>query len=225
MELNPKRRKKVLLVIFGLVSIAIILALIAPEEATLGSYIKLIYIHAAVTWVGMLMFATSGVLALLSMARMLVSRKYKDSSAKDALVDWSSASQSTALHFWATSVLIGSTAAYLTWGPDFWSMEPRLPVALFILVLSFAVYQLGQIVTDKMMRAALNLGLPSFATLLLLVTGKLVHPNNAFAKSGSFEIKLFAGLITLVFIIVAATSTVLFNAKLKRDSAEVELVG
>lgn len=225
MELNPRRRRKVLLVTFGLILIAIILALIAPEEKTLGSYIRLIYVHAAVMWVGMLMLILSGLLALLSIVRALLSRRPKNPLAKDALVDWSSASQLTAIHFWLASISIGSIAAYLTWGSHFWSMEPRLHVTLFILILSFAIHKLGQMVSDKLMRGVLNLSLPVSAILLLTATGKLVHPNSAFARSDSFEIKLFAGIITLVFIIVAVSSTMLFSAKLRGRRAEVGIAG
>jgi len=219
MEFNPRRRRTVLSVTFGLILIAVILALIAPEEATLGSYIKLIYIHAAVTWVGMVMFVASGLLALLFLLSKLASGKSKGvsgPSARDSLVTWSSASQATAIIFWLTSVSIGSFAAYLTWGGSWWE-EPRLRVALFILVLAVAMYQLGRMLSDKLTRAVLNLSLPASAALLLFATGKLVHPNNAFAKSDSFEIKLFAGLIALVFVFVAINSTILFNIKLRGE--------
>lgn len=216
MEFNPRRRKTVLFVTFGLILLAIILALFAPEEETLGSYIKLIYIHAAVTWIGLVMFAVSGLLAMAYVINNLLLRRSKE---KENVVDWSSASQTTASIFWLASVTIGSITAYFTWGNSFW-MEPRLRVALFILVLAFAVYQAGQMVSNTLLRAVLNLGLPVSIVLFLSSTGKLVHPNNAFARSDSPEIKLFAGLITLVFLTVAVNSTVLFKDRLRTLRAD-----
>lgn len=203
MEFNPKKRKQALLAIFGLILLAITLALVAPEEETLGSIIKLIYIHAATTWVGLLMFAISGVLALL----FFVGRKSQAN-----ILSWSSASQLTATIFWMGHVTLGSVAAYLSWGPGWW-VEPRLRVALFILVLSFTAFQVRKTINSKAQAALLNLSLPVAAFGFLAATGKLVHPDNAFAKSDSAEIKLFAGLITVVFLAVSYLSTRLLFKK------------
>jgi len=221
MEFNPRRRKTVLFVTFGLILLAIILALIAPEEKTLGSYIKLIYIHAAVTWVGLAMFAASGLVALAYIINKLLIRT---STLKESVVNWSSASQATATVFWLASVTVGSVTAYFTWGSSFW-VEPRLQVALFILVLAFAVYQAGQMVSSRLLRAVLNLGLPVSVVLFLSATGKLVHPNNAFARSDSSEIKLFAGLITLVFLTVAINTTILLKDRLQAPRADAGSAG
>jgi hypothetical protein len=215
MVLNPKRRRKVLFVTFGLIILAIILALVAPEEKTLGSYIKLIYVHAAVTWVGMLMFVVSGVLALAALVLTPLLRNKTSRMDEARIVDWSSAAQRTAIDFWATSVIVGSIAAYFTWGSMFLQMEPRIQVALFILILGFAVSLLGEMFSARAMRAVLNLALPVSGVVLLSITGKLVHPNNAFSNSESFEIKLFAGLIAFVFLIVAINSTVIFNSRFR----------
>jgi len=220
MVLNPKRRRKVLFVTLGLIILAVILALVAPEEKTLGGYIKLIYIHAAVTWVGMLMFVVSGVLALAALVLTPFPRNISSKVDDTSIVDWSSAAQRTAIDFWATSVIVGSIAAYFTWGSLFLRMEPRIQVALFILILGFAISLLGEMFSAGAVRAALNLALPVSGVLLLSSTGKLVHPNNAFSNSESFEIKLFAGLIAFVFLIVAINSTVIFNSRFRERCSD-----
>ncbi|MEW5707208.1 MAG: cytochrome c biogenesis protein CcsA [Actinomycetota bacterium] len=219
---NSKRRIKVLLVTFGLVLLAVILAFIAPEEKTLGSYIRLIYIHAAVTWVGLALFAASGLLGVLYFIVFLVQSKSKAEQARDVLIRWSSASQSTAIIFWTASVVLGSFAASLTWGGNWW-IEPRLRIAAFILVLALVFYQLRLTIADKRIWAGLNFSLPAVALILLKTTGKLVHPNNAFAKSDSIEIKVFAALITLVFIAVAFNIMRWSVTKLKDDKEQLAL--
>ncbi|MEW6172465.1 MAG: cytochrome c biogenesis protein CcsA [Bacillota bacterium] len=204
---NP--RKKSFLALLALILSAVVLALIAPEEKTLGQYIRLIYIHAAVTWVGLSMFAVSGVFALLSFMAALAPEKEKAQKAKDLLIDLSSAGQSTAIVFWTASAALGSVAAYLTWGGNWW-IEPRIKVALFILILALFIYQLRQMTGKKFLIAGLNLSLPLLILLLLSVTGKLVHPHNAFTQSDSIRMKLFAALITLVFVVAAANCLYLF---------------
>lgn len=222
MAFNAKRRKRVLIISFGLVLLAIILAFIAPEERTLGSYIRLIYIHAAVTWVGLALFAISGLLALVYFLTFLFPKKTETRKVKDIIVNWSSASQSTAIIFWTVSVSIGSITAYLTWGGNWW-IEPRLRIAVFILVAALVVFQLRQIMSGRSTHAGLNLGLPVSALFLLATTGKLVHPNNAFAKSDSIEMKIYAGLITLIFIVVAANFSRVFVSKMEDSKADIEV--
>ncbi|NCO65184.1 cytochrome c biogenesis protein CcsA [Candidatus Aquicultor secundus] len=219
MELNPGRRKTALLITFGLIILAIVLALVAPEEKTLGNYIRLIYIHAAVTWVGMAMFAISGLLSLFYFAG-LITRSGPLAKKTTNVLHLSSASQSTAILFWTASVIMGSYAASLTWGGRWWT-EPRLRVAVIILLMAIVAFILRLIVQSAPVRAGINLGLPVISVLLLTKTGKLVHPNNAFARSDSFQIKLFVGLITLVFIVVAINVTRLFIAGFKDKEARV----
>lgn len=222
MEINPRTSKKALLATFGLILLAIVLAFFAPEEKTLGSYIRLIYIHAAVTMVGLVMFAVSGLLGVVYFVGLLAAKNPIINKFAGRIVTWSSSSQLTAILFWTASVSLGSISAYLTWGGSWW-VEPRLRVALFILVLGFVIYQLRQMVEDKALRAGLNISLPAISVLMLTTTGKLVHPNNAFAKSDSVEIKLFAALITLVFAIVAVILTQIFSKSEQRSNASVEL--
>lgn len=222
MELNPGRRKKALLITFGLIILAIVLALVAPEEKTLGNYIRLIYIHAAVTWVGLGMFAISGFLGLLYFAGLLVQNNALAKKVTGVLT-LSSASQSTAILFWAASVTMGSYAASLTWGGRWWT-EPRLRVAIIILLMAIVAFILRLVTQSAPVQAGINFALPIISVLLLVKTGKLVHPNNAFAASDSFQMKLFVGLITLVFVIVAINVTRLFIAGLKDKEVSVELV-
>ncbi|WP_461373275.1 hypothetical protein [Candidatus Aquicultor sp.] len=222
MELNPGRRKTALLITFGLIILAIVLALVAPEEKTLGNYIRLIYIHAAVTWVGMAMFAISGLLGLFYFAGLLT-RSGRLAEKTSSILAISSASQSTAVLFWFTHITIGAYAASLTWGGRWWT-EPRLRVSSIILLMAVVAYLLRLVTESKSLQAGINLGLPVVSVLLLTMTGKLVHPNNAFANSDSSQIKLFAGLITLVFVPVAINVTRLFIAGLKDKEARIKLV-
>ncbi|MHB0977092.1 MAG: hypothetical protein ACYC1U_07840 [Candidatus Aquicultorales bacterium] len=178
--------------IFAFIALALELALIAPQEQILGGYIRLIYIHAAVTWVGLILFVAAFVAGVVY---LVAPRLVK--------VNWAEAVFGNAMFFWAASTVIGTIAAYLTWG-DAWYMEPRTRMALIILVLALVAFISGPMVQNDKLRIGMQAAVPVVVYLLLLVTGKLVHPNNAFVKSDSIELKLFALIITIVFAGVAA---------------------
>jgi len=54
----PDKTRKFLISIFGLLALAIIVALLSPADATLGNIAKFIYVHAALSWaaVGFLVY-------------------------------------------------------------------------------------------------------------------------------------------------------------------------
>jgi hypothetical protein len=213
-------RQHAIPVTIGLLLLAVVLALIAPEEKILGSAIKIIYVHAAVTWVGLASFILSGIFALL----YFFTNSNKDNAgetAKSRMLYRSSGIQLNAIIFWTASVTIGSIAAYITWGGNWW-IEPRLKMAVYILAIAIVVYQVRELVKSEVAKAAVNLALPASVFTLLAVTGKLVHPNNAFAKSGDVTIKIFAGLITIVFICVAFNITPLFISKARREASQTD---
>jgi hypothetical protein len=190
------------------------------KRQTLGSAIKIIYVHAAVTWIGLASFVLSGIFALL----YFLTSSNKNSTggtAKSTMLYRSSGIQLNAIIFWTASVTIGSIAAYITWGGNWW-IEPRLKMAVYILAIAIVVYQVRELVKGEAMKAAVNLALPASVFTLLAVTGKLVHPNNAFAKSGDVTIKLFAGLITIVFACIAFNITPLFISKARRGASQTD---
>lgn len=177
--------------IFAFISLAVTLALVAPQERILGGYIRLIYIHAAVTWVALALFAAS----FISGATHLP-------AAEKAPARWADAFFGNALYFWGASSFIGSIAAYLTWG-EAWYLEPRTRMAFIILALALVVFTAGPMIKREVLRVALQTAVSAVIFLMLALTGKLVHPNNAFLKSDSLEIKIFALVIMLVFAGVA----------------------
>lgn len=207
MALDPKRRIKALSATFGLIILAVTLAFFAPEEKTLGSNIRLIYLHAAVTWVGLILFIASGLLGLLYFVGSIFPGE--GSRFKNSMANWSSAGQTTATLFWVAHLTLGAIGAYIIWGGTWWD-EPRLKIAALILLMAIVTLLIRLMVENKSLWAGLNLTFPILTYLLLWKTGKLFHPDNAFAASDSFSIKLFAALITLTFILVAITAMRLF---------------
>jgi hypothetical protein len=220
MDLKSRMRQYAIPVTIGLLLLAVALALVAPEEKTLGSAIKIIYVHAALTWVGLVSFALSGIFALL----YFLTSSGKDNAGettKSKMLYRSSGIQLNAIAFWTVSVVTGSIAARITWGGNWW-IEPRLKMAVYILAIAVVIYQVRELVKSEAIKAAVNLALPASVFTLLAVTGKLVHPNNAFAKSEDVTIKLFAGLITIVFACIAFNITPLFISRARRGASQTD---
>ncbi len=106
-----------------LITLALIVgaAFLAPIEKTLGSNIRLIYVHAAWVWTGKLAFGLSAIAGLLAL--VFFTRK--------KLVHLSRAIAYTALFFWLTYLPMSLIVMQVNWGGFFFD-EPRWRVPLLL---------------------------------------------------------------------------------------------
>ena len=74
-----RSRENIPLFVAGSVLLAVVFAWLAPAEATLGEAVKLVYVHAALMWVGFALSTSGGVAGVAYLFRR-----------KDALIAWSS---------------------------------------------------------------------------------------------------------------------------------------
>lgn len=84
--------------------LAILLIMLAPEDKTLGSMQKLIYLHGALIVTGLFLFSTAGLIALISL--------FRSSSTLSFLF----AFEKTAIIFWVAATIVGDVASQLVWG-------------------------------------------------------------------------------------------------------------
>jgi hypothetical protein len=145
----------------------VLVVLVAPDERTLGGAIKLVYVHVALTWTGLLGFAVAG---LLGAYELLARRPWA--------VRWTTSVGDVALAFFGLSVLSSLLAARLTWGGVFWS-EPRLQAALSVLAVGVILRVLAGWVSIPHAAAAAHLGLAGFAAWFLPRTPLVLHPGQA----------------------------------------------
>lgn len=194
-----------------LFAVAIALDMLAPAEQTLGDYVKLVYVHAAITWVGLLLFAA---MAFASGAELI------GSGARASR--WSHATLVAALTFWTGSIVLGLVNMQLIWGGILWA-EPKFLMALMVFLLSLAVYQASANILRSRYVAFLRFALGVSVWTTLLFTGRLFHPGNAITRSDSAEIKIYVFLVTMAFLGIAIEQ-VRFVAKAKRsrEATEVE---
>jgi heme exporter protein C len=122
---------------------AVILAicLVAPTEATMGHAQRIVYVHVAVAWLGLLGFLVTAVTGLVYLVR------------RDLAWDhWSQAAAELGWLCGGLTLVTGSLWAHTAWGV-WWTWDPRLTTA-FILWAIYSAYLIVRTGIDDPCRRA-----------------------------------------------------------------------
>jgi len=184
-------RENTPLFIAAAVALAAGLAWLSPAEATLGNAVKLVYVHAALMWVGFGLLTLGG----LAGATFLLWRK-------EALILWSTGCSVMGLALLIGTGILGTVTAKITWGAVFWT-EPRLMMLGQILLVGLAAFFSFRLSGSKVVAGVANLCLAIVAWVLVLRTEKVIHPDSPIFASDSAAIKIFPLLITVMIAIAA----------------------
>ncbi|MCX9028667.1 MAG: hypothetical protein OIN86_10890 [Candidatus Methanoperedens sp.] len=185
--MSPISRRFSLNIIFSILALLFLIA-VAPNDKQLGSILKVIYLHGAVTLTGILLFCAVGAVSLLSLFR-------KEKSSLSLLF----ALEKTAIIFWFASFVLGSISSKLAWGGVLWS-EPRFKATIIILLISVSVYFVSTAIEGSI--KYLGLGLCISVWVLLLNVGRVLHPENPFFASEKL-IQVFFIVITVIFLAIS----------------------
>lgn len=189
--MNLVSRKYIPHTIIAAIVGAVLVSLSAPAEQRLGDTVKLIYLHASITWVALCAFIVAALLGVLALGRR-----------SDKLACWSAATLMTATAFWVAHFVLGLVTMRLAWGGWFWS-EPRIRAGMFILGVSIAATLLAISTEKRWVGPALSLGVLVFIVVLLSATGRVFHPAGAIRESNSLAIK--GSVLVIVALIVTAS--------------------
>jgi hypothetical protein len=189
------------------------LVLLAPTERTLGTGIRVIYVHVALIWTGMLGLIQAGVIGLI----VLLWRQQR-------LVPWLMAVGKVAVGFYALSAVVSMVAQEVNWGAISWR-EPRTVAMLQMLALAVIVLVLASWVKDVRLRGFLFVVLALAIVWSWQVTPLQLHPRDPVGTSSSPAIRLtFYGLFGLCALV--ATWLVFFLVGRERtDEADVLATG
>lgn len=193
------KRFSPLILFFGTVLIIAVLATFGPEEQSLGSNVKIVYLHGAWVLAAELAFAAAALVGLLA----LVLRR-------ERLHRWSAALGRTGIVFWLTYLPLSLWAMQANWNGLFLA-EPRFRLALI-----FAV-------TGTLLQIGLWLihmdWLTSLANLIFFVTLRVVFstasnvmhpPPSPIFNSGLWNIILFFVALNLLAWLAAYFLTRVF---------------
>ncbi|MDX1616907.1 MAG: hypothetical protein R3300_21545 [Candidatus Promineifilaceae bacterium] len=172
------------------VILAAIVLLLAPEEQTLGEGIKIVYVHVAFIWTGMVGLIAAGLLGL-----------FVSVSARRQVEAWNRVLGGVALGAFAIGLLLSGPAASMNWGGVFWR-EPRTLAALQVLAMGMIVQVLILWPLPLRLKGLLHAALVGFMVWSIQSTPLVLHPDDPARASGSLAIR------ATFFILFALTSLV-----------------
>lgn len=172
----------------ALVALGLITA-IAPEERTLGTSVRVVYLHGVWVWTALAAFGLAALFGFYG----LVSRNVKAQS-------WSRALGLTGLAFWITYLPISMWAMQANWNGLFLA-EPRWRLAV-VFAIGGIMLQIGITLLDNLTWASVG-NLVYFLTLIfaLQAAENVMHPPSPITGSDVLMIQFyFFGLLGLCLL-------------------------
>ncbi len=192
----------------GLLALLVLWLLLAPSEARLGSLIKLVYLHGALSRVGLALFTLAGGLGLVA---LLVRRPvwYRGTRAAGT----------AALVVWILYIISSMVVTGLAWGQIVAWNEPRVKAIASILVAAIVVAIASLLVEHRAFAALANLVMGIVPWVVLFQADVIRHPVDPIGGSESTSIQLFYWLIVMSVGGIATTLVAWLWAGLELEAA------
>ena len=177
-------------------------SLLGPRERTLGTTVRLIYVHGAWVWTALMGFAAAGMTGL---AGLMVRRP--------GWLRWAWAWGLSGTFFWITYLPLSLWAMQAAWNGLFLE-EPRwrlgFDFAIIALLLQIALVLFGR----PAWAAAAHVGFAASLFWRLSQTEQVMHPPSPIASSVSAAIRFYFGLLLLLCVLALWQLTRWFAARL-----------
>jgi hypothetical protein len=163
----------------------------APLERTLGSNARIVYLHGAWVWVGLVLFAVSALVGVIGILR-----------GSRVITGWSRALGRTAIVFWITFLPMSLYLMAANWNGLFLD-EPRWRIPFSFAVAGLLI-QMGVSFLGTNWAALANSG---FAIALFSAMGgmdEVLHPVSPILASDAASIQIFFSLILILLLLTAA---------------------
>jgi hypothetical protein len=173
-------------VALGLLGLLAVWVALAPAEARLGNLLKLVYVHGALVWSGLLTFSLAGVLGLVA---LVVHRPvwYRGT--------WAAAR--AALLVWIVYAISSMLVTGLTWGQVIAWNEPRVQASGLILAAALVLVVVARLVNHRDFTALVSVAMGVVPWIVVRQAGVIRHPVDPIGGSGSAAIQGFYWLIVL----------------------------
>ena len=166
------------------------IATLGPEEATLGSNVRVVYLHGAWVWTSLFAFVLA---AVLGMAGLILRGKN--------LHAWSRALGRTGLFFWVTYLPLSLWAMQTNWNGLFLA-EPRWRFAM-IFAITGILLQLGLSFLPVVWSSVSNIVYLITLFAFMTSTENVMHPPGPMLESDFGRIQIFFYALTLLLIFTA----------------------
>jgi hypothetical protein len=176
-----------------------LLALFGPEEQSLGSNVRIVYLHGAWVLAAELAFLAAGLAGLIGLL-----------SKKDSFHNWSAALGRTGILFWVTYLPLSLWAMQANWNGLF-LVEPRFRLALTFAVTG-VLLQLGLWLIDtKWITSLANTVFIIVLRVIFSTADNVMHPPpSPIFNSGNYAIISFFVALILLSLLAAYFMTRIF---------------
>ena len=219
-SLEMLRNRSLPLLAAGLFLLLLIWVAFAPAESRLGNLVKLVYVHGALVWTGLLTFSLAGLLGLVALGV-----RYLGAGARSADITpqderahlrmrtdragvWYRGTESAglaALIIWIVYVISAMMVTGLAWGQVIAWNEPRVRATGLILLAGIVLFVVARFVNHHDFTAAVNLLMGLVPWILVAQADVIRHPVDPIGGSGSAAIQGFYWLILLTVAGLAGT--------------------
>jgi len=153
-----------LLLFFATVVVIALLALLGPEEKSLGSNVRIVYLHGAWVLTAEIAFLASALAGLVGLA-----------ARKDVFHAWSAALGRAGIVFWVTYLPLSMFAMEANWNGLFLA-EPRFRMALTFAVVG-VLLQVGLwIINQKQLTSLANIAFIVALRVIFATAENIMHP-------------------------------------------------
>jgi hypothetical protein len=165
----------------------IILVFYGPAEHSLGTHIRIVYLHGAWVWVSLAAFLLAAIFGVLGLITQ-----------RSPFQAWSKAFGRTGLIFWITYLPLSLLAMESNWNGLFLA-EPRWKLAL-VFTITGILLQVGTTLADKPnLTSVVNVGYFVALVIAIQQTENVMHPASPILNSDAIRIQVyFFGLMLLI---------------------------
>jgi hypothetical protein len=178
----------------ALFCLLLVWVVLSPAESRLGNVVKLVYVHGALVWVGLLTFTLAGAFGLVA----LIARRpgwYR--------ATW--AAGRAGLVVWIVYAFSSMAVTGLTWGQVIAWSEPRVQASAFVLIAAVLVAAVTHMVDHPDFTAGVNVAMGAAVWIVVRQAEVIRHPVDPIGGSGSAAIQLYYALIVATVALLAAT--------------------
>lgn len=189
-----------------LLILLVVWIVLAPAESRLGNVIKLVFVHGALVWSGLLAFTIAGVSGLVALtanhivgalaarSRSLTGRRAR------AWYRGAESSSLAALIVWIAYVISSMAVTGLAWGQVIAWNEPRVRATGLILLAAVVLYIVARLVANRDFTAVVSVLMGIVPWIVVKQAGVMRHPVDPIGGSESATIQTFYALILLTVV-------------------------
>ena len=164
--------------LLAIIVIAIV-SFFGPTERSLGTNVRLVYIHGAWVWTALIAFSAAAATGLIG---WLLSRH--------SLHSWSSALGRAGIFFWITYLPLSLWTMQANWN-GLYLAEPRFRFAIDFAVIGILLQLAILILRKPRYTSLINIGYFAALWFTLARTEQVMHPPSPILSSNSLEIQFF----------------------------------